>query len=60
MRREIKRSILRGSGVEIEITRVFDTTIFLQQEEVLEVQKINFRLFSKRQETDLSMSIPVL
>ena len=60
MRREIKRSILRGSGVEIEITRVFDTTIFLQQEEVQEVQKINFRLFSKRQETDLSMSIPVL
>lgn len=53
VRREIKQSTLRGSGVEIEITGIFDTTIFLKQEEVQEVHKnyVNSHLFPKRQET---------
>lgn len=53
MRREIKQSTLRGSGVEIDITGIFDTTIFLKQEEVQEVPPnyVNSHLFPKRQET---------
>lgn len=42
MRRERKWSILRGSGIETEITFIFDTnqSTFLKQEQVQEEQEV--------------------